>query len=340
MKQYLLLIFLSLSVGYATAQDYHLSQFYASPLTLNPALTGSMGGKYRATAVYRNQWQTVLDNSFRTFLGSFDFKTGFGGSSHDKMGFGMHFSSDKGGATDVNTNQLAVSGAYHKAMGMRRNRYLSAGFQLGIAQRDINYNGLTFNDQFDGTSGYTLTSGESLPDNNKAYWDVSAGINYTRNFQAGRSINTGLGIFHANAPNIALDEELTSRLPTRFTAYFGSELPLNRNTSILPRVLVYVQGVQMEMNVGANIKFPLGGYNGGALHLGGWLRPVYDVKNTVALDAAVLMVGFENNSFAFGMSYDANLSTLSASSSYFGGFELSISYIGRDENEGVLCPTF
>ena len=37
------------------AQDIHYSQYYASPLTLNPALTGKFNGYYRATAIYRDQ---------------------------------------------------------------------------------------------------------------------------------------------------------------------------------------------------------------------------------------------------------------------------------------------
>ncbi len=340
MKQYLLLIALFILTGTAFAQDHHISQFYAAPLTLNPALTGSMGGKYRVTALYRNQWQTVLEDPFKTMMASFDMSVKMGGSNADKLGVGMFFFSDKGGSTDVSTNQVSVSAAYHKAMGMRKERFLSAGFQLGVARRDINYNALTFNDQFDGTGGYTLASEETLPSNSRGYSDLSAGLNYTRFFKSGRSFNTGVGIFHANGPNVALNEEVVSRLPTRLTAYLGSELPLTRKITILPRMLVYVQGTHMEVNTGANVKFPLGGYNGSALHLGLWLRPVYDVETSMALDAAVLLIGFETDNFAFGMSYDANLSSLSAASSYFGGFELSMTYVGNDENEGVLCPAF
>ncbi len=41
------------------AQDIHYSQFYASPLTLNPALTGVNECNYRIGAMYRNQWKSV-----------------------------------------------------------------------------------------------------------------------------------------------------------------------------------------------------------------------------------------------------------------------------------------
>src|SRR5688572_519658 len=43
----------------ATAQDIHFSQFYTSPLTLNPSLTGSFDGLMRFGGNYRTQWGSV-----------------------------------------------------------------------------------------------------------------------------------------------------------------------------------------------------------------------------------------------------------------------------------------
>ncbi|MEC7159268.1 MAG: type IX secretion system membrane protein PorP/SprF, partial [Bacteroidota bacterium] len=50
-----LLMFLSFCTLLSTAnsQDIHFSQYYASPLTLNPALTGLHGGDFRAVVNYR-----------------------------------------------------------------------------------------------------------------------------------------------------------------------------------------------------------------------------------------------------------------------------------------------
>ena len=55
----------------ASAQDPNFSQFFASPLTLNPALTGKFDGVYRVAGNYRNQWPTI-NNAFRTYTASFD----------------------------------------------------------------------------------------------------------------------------------------------------------------------------------------------------------------------------------------------------------------------------
>lgn len=320
------------------AQDFHLSQFYASPLTLNPALTGSMAGRYRATAQYRNQWQTVMDNSFKTIQASFDVKTKIRGSLTDNLGFGMYFFSDKGGTTNLSTNQVAISAAYHKGLGLRKKRFLSAGFNIGVAQKNVNYNTLTFQDQFDGTEGYNLPTEEDLPTNNRSFADLSAGVNYIYLPKNNYAFNMGLSIFHVNAPNVSLDEEATNRLAPKIAAYIGGEIPVADAFNLLPRALVYMQGSHLEANIGANLKFHRGYDN--SFHVGAWLRPVYDAKSALALDALVLLVGFEADTFILGFSTDANLSTLIPSSKSFGGFEISLTYTGRDENDSAMCPTF
>jgi len=61
------------------AQDIHFSQFYMSPLNLNPAMTGVMNCKTRFVANYRNQWASVLKaNAYNTYSASYDQKVPVG----------------------------------------------------------------------------------------------------------------------------------------------------------------------------------------------------------------------------------------------------------------------
>ncbi|HNA97235.1 MAG TPA: type IX secretion system membrane protein PorP/SprF, partial [Chitinophagaceae bacterium] len=46
-------------VSVSNAQDPNFSQFFASPLTLNPALTGKFDGTFRVAGNFRNQWPTI-----------------------------------------------------------------------------------------------------------------------------------------------------------------------------------------------------------------------------------------------------------------------------------------
>ena len=74
-KIYAALFVLLFSIN-AFAQDIHFSQYYASPLTLNPALTANINGVFRVAANYRNQWFNVPTlNSvapYQTYQVSFD----------------------------------------------------------------------------------------------------------------------------------------------------------------------------------------------------------------------------------------------------------------------------
>src|SRR3982751_3235683 len=54
------------------AQDPHFSQFFASPLTLNPAFTGKFSGSWRLDANHRDQWPSI-PKAYETTSASVDF---------------------------------------------------------------------------------------------------------------------------------------------------------------------------------------------------------------------------------------------------------------------------
>src|SRR5204863_3995983 len=66
----ILLTFLSTSF-FVKAQDPHFSQFFASPLTLNPAFTGKFSGSWRLAANHRDQWASI-PKAYVTTSASFD----------------------------------------------------------------------------------------------------------------------------------------------------------------------------------------------------------------------------------------------------------------------------
>ena len=68
MKKFLPLFFLLAIATTGLAQDQHFTQFFASPLTLNPALTGTFDGKYRVAFIYRDQ------EPYKTFAGAIDLR--------------------------------------------------------------------------------------------------------------------------------------------------------------------------------------------------------------------------------------------------------------------------
>ena len=98
MKKLLLTLLLFAGfVSVSLAQDPNFSQFFASPLTLNPALTGKFDGTFRVAGNYRNQWPSI-NNAFVTKTASADFHLLKNNLPEiDRWGFGVLFMNDQNG---------------------------------------------------------------------------------------------------------------------------------------------------------------------------------------------------------------------------------------------------
>ncbi|MEO6038919.1 MAG: PorP/SprF family type IX secretion system membrane protein, partial [Saprospiraceae bacterium] len=301
MKKLLLFaFFLILLHQFAAAQDKHFTQFYAAPLTLNPALTGAFEGRYRVSIIYRDQWKKVLDNPFKTFALAADLRFPARGRSNSKdaLGLGLLFFNDKTGVIDFSTTQIAVSLAYHKSLGVDDRQFLSAGLQGGITQRNVNYASLTFHDQFDGSTGYTMGTGEDLPANNFSFTDYNVGLNYTAEFGRSGRFYAGLALHHFLQPKISFYENSGKgdKLYRKASGQVSANIPLNPSgrVSLEPRFLVAAQGPHLEINAGTNFRVVLNQYGGNAIHFGTWVRPVRN-DDGIGLDAVVALVGLELN---------------------------------------------
>jgi type IX secretion system PorP/SprF family membrane protein len=345
MRKYLPLFVLAFLASAALrAQDQHFSQFFASPLTLNPALAGTFQGNYRLALIYRDQ------DIFRTFSGAIDFRfplSPVGKRYRDAFGVGVVFYNDKVPEVGYSNNQINVAGSFHKSLSRSNDQFLSAGFQVGISQRNFSYESLFFEDQFAGAAGYANPTGEILPENNFAVADFAAGINYAYSPERRTGFYAGASMYHITEPSISLyfDPEEPERneqnnLLRKYTAYASLSIPAGETVRIQPRALFYMQGPHAAINAGSNLRLLVGDISGTALHLGGWVRPVRNADDSFSLDAVVGMVGLEFNNFLLGLSYDAKISPVATGRQQRGAFEISIAYLGEYDSETILCPKF
>lgn len=342
------IVFLTLAASSAAlAQDRHFSQFYASPLSLNPALTGQFDGKYRVGGVYREQYRGLLDKPYQTFsFGSdFRFDAPSRSAAKDKIGAGLYFMKDVVPNLEFSTTQLAISGAYHKSLNFDNSQYLSAGFQFGFTQRNVNYEFLTFQDQWNGENGFTLPRSEVLSDNNFGYGDLSLGINYAVNPGRRRAFFAGLAYFHANRPNVSFFRSVKDapKIPIypKLSGHIAGQIPLWNDgaVSLSPRLLAMWQGPHLEATAGANIRFELNTTTSSGVHFGTWVRGVRQ-DNIAAVESLVFLTGFELNNVLLGLSYDLHLNLARNSMRVPRTFEISLIYLGAFENDDLLCPEF
>ena len=331
-------------------QDAHFSQFYANPLLLNPALTGTSNGLYRVSISYRDQWRSAIDDPFRTysFSGDVSFPINPNTTAQpDKFAFGFNFFGDRVATFDLNTTQISLFGAYHKALDKATNQYLSAGLYLGIAQRNINYEDITFQDQFNAIDGFTLETGEFLPLNNFGYGDIGLGVNYRISPSNKTTIFAGLGLFHLTSPNIAffksdqsnqtIDRE--NKLFRKCSGSLALSIKTTEKWTVEPRALALLQGPHNQYNIGSNFKYQLDNDGNKFFHFGPWLRATGNVDGT-DLESIVLGVGFETGKFLLGLSYDHSINDLTSDRLGLSAFELTISYFGDYDNDSDYCPKF
>ena len=127
-------------VSVSNAQDPNFSQFFASPLTLNPALTGKFDGTFRVAGNFRNQWPTIL-NAYETKTASIDFgilKNRL--ADVDQLGVGILGVTDRAGDGVLVTNYAGASLAFHKGLDDNGYHQIGAGFQTTYVNKRISNN--------------------------------------------------------------------------------------------------------------------------------------------------------------------------------------------------------
>jgi len=345
----------------ASAQDIHFSQFYMSPLNLNPALTGIMNCNMRVSSNYRNQWSSVLKaDAFKTYNVSYDQKIPV--ARADYFGLGVTVWGDQAGEGNFGTLQAKISGSYAKKLAGDRNsaHYLSAGVEVGIAGRTIDYLNFRYGNQANGDGVFDpdLQSFESYGRDRFLFADMSAGILWFSVFDKRNSAYVGGAYSHLNRANMSFnlnDQSTVVNIYPKYTIHAGGEIGTRGPISIIPGVVTFFQGPSWQVNGGSSIRFNLhsGPFDESSFQVGTWARVASFVdwganqglatptNVTYGLDALILSMRFDWRQFGLGFSYDVNMSELKAASNGNGAFEFSLIYtICGPEKRHVFCPKF
>jgi type IX secretion system PorP/SprF family membrane protein len=330
-----------LLAGYASqAQDLHLSQFFASPLTLNPAETGNLLEDYRLGGNFKNQWAWANDKNYnyRTFSAYADVALLKGTlPKGDWIGAGLVILHDNAGSGRLSVTKIFASAAYHKMLGRAKKYYLSIGVNGGYIQKGIDYDRLYFNSQWNDIVYDTQTpSGESGSDALR-YFDMSAGLNFTMQVRPNVRLNIGGSAMHLLRPQESFYDAAENRLGIRPLAHAGANIRFNEHWHIEPTLLYMNQKSASEFLASMLTGYKLKG-NGRSqgkhiLYFGA----IYRVN-----DALAPMIGYQFNRTRVIMNYDINLSSLTEASNGVGGFEISIVHTGfwpgSYENRSLPCP--
>jgi len=329
----ILLILTSVLTLNTFSQDIHFSQFYYSPLSLNPANTGHFEGDWRISNNYRTQWGSI-SIPYNTISIGFD-KTFYFHSQ--KIGGGIFFVNDNSGNAHLSVNKIFLSGAYHNEY---KGHNLHAGIQIGFVVKSFGGD-VTYPSQYDrGIGGFNnqLPNNETALNDNLSYPDINFGLMWSKRFGKIEP-EAGYTVFHINNPKESFTD-VKNRLPLRHVFHVGTKIDLNQKFFVKPRLLYMNHKRAGDMIIGANFGYnlPVNNYKMESLFFGPHFRTILNKA-----DALIFALGINFKNIDIGISYDVNISPLQVASSGAGALEFSLIYRSRSSvpnKVAIPCDRF
>ena len=341
MKKYIYIFIIFLSIikeSILFAQDIHYSQWYNSILNLNSASTGFINdGDFRFSGNLKNQWQSIPVPYNSTTITA-EKKVILQSLRKDFMGMGATMNFDQSGDARFKTFQFNFNAAFHKSISEDSSAFLSFGIQPGLVSKSLNYNRLTFDNQYRGDNfDPSFSNGESFPTEQLSYFDFGSGIGLTKKITNRNIFSIGLSASHLNKPKQSFFNNSGVRLDRKIVGNIRYSFKVHDKIDLISHLLYAQQGEYKELIPGLRSRYYLTPVNGfsTALYLGILLRNK---------DALIATTGMDYYNFHVELSYDVNFSGLIPASNYRGGFELSVIYIFKKLRPFVakkrVCPIY
>ncbi len=311
------------------AQDIHWSQFNDNQLFQNPGHAGHFDGDYRFIANYRNQWKSVTV-PFSTFSMSADAK-------FKNYGVGLLLSHDQAGDGKFQTVEL--QGNFSRLFKLTKDsvHILRPGINIGLNYRQINWNNLYFDSQYNWyVFDPTAPTNELYQSDRRGNFSIGTGVVYEYHKNDRFKVIGGFGVYNLNRPNQGYYNEVVKR-DIRFNFFGKGTFKINQKWDVVPSFQFSNQGKYHELLLGSSAKYYLTAKKGvyQALYGGVWFRN---------RDAGYMSFGYDYKDVFVGVSYDINLSKLVPASRARGGVEFAVRYIIRTFKPKRIihrvCPDF
>jgi len=336
-KRNILLILIFLPMLIQGQQDYHFSQFFASPITYNPATAGAFEADIRGALLYRNQYSAISEG-YRTFAFTADAPIKLTNEAYDQnfLGVGLSVVNDNAGIVGFNNFQIAGNAAYAIDLGgtEQNPHFISVGIQIGYMQRSLNLNEASWETQWTGVGfNQGLASGEPVSGTiNENNIDLGGGVAWYNAINDEVRLLAGASVLHANTPTVDILGSNES-LQRKYVGHFSMAIaPSNSGVTYLPNLFVMFQGPNRIIDVGSEVEFMLWERTEQTTHrnnLSSSLGAYYRIQD------AIYFIGRVNYyDFSLGLSYDFTASKLNQANNGRGGVELVLSYRTRFSGPG------
>lgn len=341
LQRYGLVCLFAIFTSQLCAQDIHLSHIHASPIVLNPAMTGLFTGKTRLIGNAKSQWNSIT-NGYKTVVGSVDTKL-WEFRNADMVAGGLQISSDRAGDLDFTTTSVGLSFSVLKSLTGKGDNYVTFGLNNAFISNRVDYSKII---AFD-----SEPSVDAGADDKVRYWDLSAGLAWFYSIDRFNSFYVGGSLFHINEPSVSFydtgDNSEGMTLYRKWVIHGGADLKMSKKAFLKPTFIFKDQGPHREITAGTFLKFKtLKSYRSKApssIYFGAWMRMAIE-KDFFGTDAVILAARVDYNNTYFTFTFDVNISSLTKVSYGRGGPEFSVVHIldkrGRRQPTKVRCPNF
>lgn len=314
-RKFVIIVLTLLNVLIISAQDIHWSQFNDNPIFQNPANCGDFKGDYRFIANYRNQWKSVT-TPFTTFNLSADGHF----SKYKNLSYGLLLFNDVAGDGKFRTIEFQGNLSYKLNVTSSDKHVIRTGINFGMNHRQINFNLLSFDNQYNGMYyDASLPNNENYATQKNTNLSIGIGANYTLTLSKKESYTFGIGSFNLNKPNQGFYNTIEKR-DIRTNLFIKGKRNLKPDLDLIPSIQFNLQGKYKELILGSSLKYTLiekpTEYR--AVYAGLWFRN---------RDAFYITGGIDYQNWFFGLSYDVNVSKLVPASNFRGGIEFALRYI-------------
>lgn len=349
----IVLVIGSLLSKLASSQDPNFSQFFSSPLNINPALTGNINEKWRVISNYRNQWigpanpyitgTLSADNKiFQNIIDNYvdeNTRIGIGGMlmydqamagvlKSNYASFNVSGNISLGGGSSADFDGRRIRHRSKIKMDLAAEQRLGIGLGIIYGHRQLDFSKLSFGEQFTGFGFNTnLPSGESALSKMKPYLSASAGLLYTIKTEK-TNIDIGTSAFHLNKPRQTFLNDEKAYLPARYVVHGNIESLLSDQFILIANGVYQVQAAASYFSIG------------GAL---GYFIP-HDQQDVIlnaglwywSNNAVIPYIGLGYGNIQLGLTYDITVSHLNEATRRANTFELCMIVRGGSKPTGVI----
>jgi type IX secretion system PorP/SprF family membrane protein len=325
-----LVMVILLKSGGLFAQDPYFSQYFTSPMTLNPALIGKGVTDTRVLATHRSQWWGSTGAAFVTSTVSAEIPLASKKNENNQLALGLMALTDASNGGLLKNNYFSAGFAYNVALDREGKQSFGGGLMATYGSRLLDQSKFLFQSQFT-SFGFirAIPANDPIQIPKRNYFDVAAGIHY-RSVGKKWDFTVGASAYHLAQPDITAYNAASYSMRMRVNAQMGLSRKFKGGDEMHFTSLMTRYGYTNVYTIGAIYKYKVQGEHAVTRLNGGILYRVDD--------SYVGYTALEGQRWGLGVTYDFIHSDVKTFYNSVQSMEVSFCYFMGSKKKPVKTP--